>query len=55
MKCKNPTLIYYYAFVFVLFLVCLYICVCECLLQINLAGVPSNQAALGFPKYCALG
>jgi len=37
----------------VLFLVCLYICVCECLLQINIAGVPSSRATFGFPQYCA--
>jgi len=37
----------------VLFLVCLYICVCECLLQNNIAGVPSSRATSGFPQYCA--
>ena len=37
----------------VLFLVCLYFCVCECLLQVNLAGVPSSRATFGFPQYCA--
>jgi len=37
----------------VLFLVCLYICVCECLLQNNIAGVPSSWATSGFPQYCA--
>ena len=32
---------------------CLYVCVCECLLQINLAGVPWSWATFEFPQYCA--
>ena len=31
----------------------MYICVCECLLQNNIAGVPSSRAIFVFPQYCA--
>ena len=37
----------------VLFIFCLYVCVCKCLLQINLAGVPSSRVTFGVPQYCA--
>ena len=37
----------------VLFLVYLHICVRECLLQNNIARVPSSRATSGFPQYCA--
>jgi len=43
----------YYGCVFCSISLCLYVCVCECLLQINLAGVPSSRATFGFPQYCA--
>ena len=36
----------------VVFLFCRNICVCECLLQNNIAGVPSSRATSGFPQYC---
>ena len=36
----------------VLFLVCKYICVCGCLLQNNIAGVPSSRPTSGFSQYC---
>jgi len=31
----------------------MYICVCKCLLQNNIAGVPSSRATFGFPQCCA--
>ena len=36
----------------VMFLFCMNICVCKCLLQNNIAGLPSSQATSGFPQYC---
>jgi len=53
MKYRNPKLNSITDVCCNLFLVCVYICVCECLLQNNIAGVPSSRATFGFPQYCA--